>query len=1422
MKYDGVGPLALLVTRVIRDPESVVVAVPVGTFILLLPGLLYGDLAFEVQRSLVIETLLCLSPVSGTALILRHLCATESLGITAGWNSSLPTSGTTISWLLTTLVLDCVFYSWLTVHILEVDSSVARFKNSFEVNDPKLLVCHKINKSFDRHEVLRDVSCELIAGQVVGLLGSNGAGKSTLMRIIGGFDNDYLGVVTFSSGIYGRSLGWCPQGDALFEQLTVEEHVLLYLNILGLTPDMTHDILESVGLVNHKHKQINILSGGMRRRLCLAIACCNHPQVILLDEPTTGCDSESRDLVRMKILRLSREGCAILISTHHMDDIEIICDQVWFLNDRILSFSGPPHSLILRNGMSDQDFELEVNSIEVENCFLDIYPPVISDQWIVHERIFPQTSKKIWRIPEKARKEKIGSQSVITLLLSKLESLNCTGWKISTPSLEDSLISLYQEKNIHEYIYPPLPSNHRSTTKSMFSEISIFWYQLVAAIGLRFSSLRSKRGFWTFLLQYGLFPFVVTLLVSVCCSDVNYPPLELSSGRIGGLGPLQFSRGTAFISETVLDRVVQRLKSELKLNLEFGEIDNSNNVIKKFTYLPDPVNHFSERQRLCALVIGDIVPDSVESTIALVPSSFNMSASELQFKLLAIQSSICSISENTDSSTCNVKIDILNSNEGPVVSISTKKSLSSNITLLTNTAAPHAGPICLKELVDDSLFWTSSSLQNTSYLGSSFTLYNHPLPLTDSSSPQFAERGYLGGAVIILFIFICTTPSSQTVVRLRSTGVKLQMHLAGITPSVFWIAHLLCDSGILILSFLAVYFAIMVGGPPVHGFFFQFSFWIFIEVVICFALAVTSANFGLFVTSSNFLSTQLLSLISAVFNGMFLKLFLDRHKSYNLAKDILFFISPSFVFSTAIFDLFKEHSTALLSLSRISRLSSTFHYQYLCFHFICQTLGYIALAIIVDRWLNSINSFIARIYLKTLKLVDIVLKAFYSLRMCSSRSYEAVDRGEESSLLKTRSNNKTSHGIQSNYGAFDSQPPFFNQKIFQDKSRNRNNEDDSTLSEMDLFSKSQLKRDSRYIQSQNNIDIKIESNNLDDSNKNSINAILSIENLILLPSQTIPINTTILQGENVSLIGLNGGGKSTLFRTITLSDTPILVGNIKINGFDLLNQQWNTTSSRLIGYVSQFGGLLEDNDVTVEDTLHFFSQLSNISNIDHKINVREMTRKEWNEKWFIPDRYRFFPVRALSSGNKRKLSLTIAQEHKPCLLLLDECTSGVDPLAADEMIRYLRRCRIEDVNNRMNGSMLFSSHRLDECVTLCDRLLMLHEGMIIFDGPSESLLQQMEEFYRVDISIFSPGIITTKNQQEFCDELLGANQETERILWYSPSLLRLIIHNKRSPLSHIISKLEQLREYGTVRNYKIKKVDLEEALTILSSKVNQK
>ncbi|HJY75771.1 MAG TPA: ATP-binding cassette domain-containing protein [Burkholderiales bacterium] len=237
-----------------------------------------------------------------------------------------------------------------------------------------VLEVRALRKSFGALEVVRGVDLAVPPGECFGLLGPNGAGKTTTLRLCLGLiapdagDIELLGEPVPRRAREARlRIGVVPQSDNLDPDFTVAENLLVYGRYFGLPPRevraRTGPLLEFAGLTGREGAKINTLSGGMKRRLTLARALVNDPQVLFLDEPTTGLDPQARHLIWERMRRLTMQGKTLILTTHHMEEAERLCQRLAIMDHGRIIAVGSPRALIAEH-IEPQVVEVHGSGVE--------------------------------------------------------------------------------------------------------------------------------------------------------------------------------------------------------------------------------------------------------------------------------------------------------------------------------------------------------------------------------------------------------------------------------------------------------------------------------------------------------------------------------------------------------------------------------------------------------------------------------------------------------------------------------------------------------------------------------------------------------------------------------------------------------------------------------------------------------------------------------------------------------------------------------------------------------------------------------------------------------------------------------------------------------------------------------------------------
>jgi len=231
-----------------------------------------------------------------------------------------------------------------------------------------------LTKRYGEQAVVDGIDLEVRAGECFGLLGPNGAGKTTTLRMLLGMTPQDGGQLTVlghaipaQARVMRQQLGVVAQQDNLDPDFTVEENLRTYASYFGIAGSEVESrldrLLDFASLQHKRDARIEELSGGMKRRLAMARALVNEPQLVILDEPTTGLDPQARQLIWQRLRALLNHGRTLILTTHYMDEAQRLCDRLAIMDHGHILDMGSPAELIARH--------IESHVVEVHGCGLD-------------------------------------------------------------------------------------------------------------------------------------------------------------------------------------------------------------------------------------------------------------------------------------------------------------------------------------------------------------------------------------------------------------------------------------------------------------------------------------------------------------------------------------------------------------------------------------------------------------------------------------------------------------------------------------------------------------------------------------------------------------------------------------------------------------------------------------------------------------------------------------------------------------------------------------------------------------------------------------------------------------------------------------------------------------------------------------------
>jgi len=239
----------------------------------------------------------------------------------------------------------------------------------------QFLIAKELHKSFNEHKAVNGISFHIDKGEIFGLLGPNGAGKTTTIRMLATvLEPDQGDVIVGGFSIKNNAeavrnlLGVCPQELALYEDMSAMENMVFFARMTGLNSNeakaqaMSH--LELMGLTERARGKVSKFSGGMKRRVNLAVALVGHPELLFLDEPTVGIDPQSRNNIYETIEGLRDKGMTILYTTHYMEEADRLCDRIAIMDGGQIIAIDTPRQLKSRIGDSEH--------VTLEDVFLNL------------------------------------------------------------------------------------------------------------------------------------------------------------------------------------------------------------------------------------------------------------------------------------------------------------------------------------------------------------------------------------------------------------------------------------------------------------------------------------------------------------------------------------------------------------------------------------------------------------------------------------------------------------------------------------------------------------------------------------------------------------------------------------------------------------------------------------------------------------------------------------------------------------------------------------------------------------------------------------------------------------------------------------------------------------------------------------------
>lgn len=249
-------------------------------------------------------------------------------------------------------------------------------------NGQCLIEVQNVKKSFKDVQAVKGLDLAISAGEFIAILGPNGAGKTTLVEMIEGIQMPDEGKIIISGKEWKnhekelhKIIGLSLQETRFMDKLTTLETTKLFASFYGLDNNRVKEVIELVGLDEKKKDYVNNLSGGQRQRLALAIALLNKPKILLLDEPTSGLDPNARREIWNILLQLKKENTTLILTTHYMEEAEILCDRIVIMDQGKILAQGSLVEILKQSDKKEVvEFTLheKINPEDLDNASLSI------------------------------------------------------------------------------------------------------------------------------------------------------------------------------------------------------------------------------------------------------------------------------------------------------------------------------------------------------------------------------------------------------------------------------------------------------------------------------------------------------------------------------------------------------------------------------------------------------------------------------------------------------------------------------------------------------------------------------------------------------------------------------------------------------------------------------------------------------------------------------------------------------------------------------------------------------------------------------------------------------------------------------------------------------------------------------------------
>uniref|UniRef100_A0A3Q1JG90 P-type phospholipid transporter n=1 Tax=Anabas testudineus TaxID=64144 RepID=A0A3Q1JG90_ANATE len=1144
-------------------------------------------------------------------------------------------------------------------------------------------------------------------GQITSFLGHNGAGKTTTMSILTGLFPPTSGTAYINGrdirtdmDVIRSSMGMCPQYNILFKHLTVEEHILFYSLLKGRTQAEAEreveDMLVDLGLPHKRDDEAQNLSGGMQRKLSVAMAFVGGSKVVILDEPTSGVDPYSRRSIWDLLLKY-RTGRTVILSTHHMDEADLLSDRIAIISKGQLHCCGSP--LFLKNCFGVGFYLTLVRRVkDLRKGEVRFVCLVLIHHHVPEAKLIETIGQELtYLLPNKGFKHRAYA-SLFRELEETLADIGLSSFGISDTSLEEIFIKVTADGEAANNVFLLTPEHndmngtaHGATDSSagkgskQVKGASLILKQFHALLVKRFHhATRSQKDFLAQIVLPASFVLIALIFTMIVPPFGEYPSLTLTPWMYGQ----QF---TFFSNEQPFDPKMKRFIERLLHPPGIGtrcmqgeplgmpcnnrssgwEYPDVSPVISNILLSPEwtqqnpsPSCQCSTSQKLTMMPIcpdgaGGLPPrQRVEAT---GDTMLDLTDRNISDYLVKTYPSL--IRTRYGGLSVGGQLPILDVNPKDIQNVFHQLGRMLNITGVTivmfvwyNNKGWHA-MVAYMNVANNAVLraflpWTA----NPAEFG--ITAVNHPLNLTKEQLSEVTVLTTSVDAVVAICVIFAMSfiPASFVLylIQERVTKAKHLQFVSGVSPLVYWVANFFWDMMNYSLS-----------TAMVVGIFMAFDKKCYTSPSNLPALIALLLLYGWSVTPMMYPMSYIFNIPSTAYVSL---------------SCINLFIGINSSAITFILELF-ENNRSLLKFNEWLKKGL------LVFPHFCLGRGLIDMA--MNQAVTDVYDRFGEEYTTNPFQWDFVGKNI---------AFMAVE-GFVYFLLNLL--------IQYRF--------FLDHWLSDYKQTQTQDEDDDVAAERQRIYDGGRKTDILQIR---------------DLSKTYVGRKRAAVDRICVG---------VPAGECFGLLGVNGAGKTTTFKMLT-GDTDVSSGEATVAGYSILTEILDVHQN--MGYCPQFDAT--DELLTGREHLYLYARLRGVPE-------SEIPRvAEWGIQKLGLTEYASRCAGTYSGGNKRKLSTAIAMIGCPALVLLDEPTTGMDPHSR----RFLWNAIMSVIQD--GRAVVLTSHSMEECEALCTRLAIMVNGTFKCLGTIQHLKYKFGDGYVVTMKIraakagLSPELEPVESFMESC------------------------------------------------------------------------